>query len=88
MIKNNELDIKTLRRKIILTKIIGAPGGILLGLGLYGKFAAQGDAFIAILNNIQIVDAFLVAGAIFMIIETIIVIRLTFKISALKRAKV
>jgi hypothetical protein len=40
-----------------------SPGSVMIGLGLYGKFAAKGNAFHPLLNNMNVVDSLLVAGA-------------------------
>lgn len=37
-------------------------GTVLLGLGLYGKFAANGDAFHPLLNNSNVTTAMIAAG--------------------------
>jgi len=39
----------------------------MLGLGLYAKFAADGDAFHPLLNNDSVVNSMLVAGAAMML---------------------
>jgi hypothetical protein len=50
-------------REIVRIAILEAPGAVLLGLGLYGRFEADGKAFIDILNNPDVVNGMLVAGA-------------------------
>ncbi len=69
MYRNTEEESQHLQKKIIIYNILGAPGAILLGLGLYGLFGAQGDAFIPILNNLNVVYGFIAVGAIIMIWE-------------------
>jgi hydroxymethylglutaryl-CoA reductase len=60
---NNEQQIKDIDRQILKVSIMDAPGSILFGLGLYGKFAVNGDAFIPMLNEASIVNSCLAAGA-------------------------
>ncbi|WP_333606711.1 hypothetical protein [Arsukibacterium sp.] len=61
--KQHEKRLKEIEKEFIKVALIDAPGTILFGLGLYGKFAADGDAFIPMLNNQQLVNAFLLLGA-------------------------
>jgi len=76
MFKSKKEELKYIQKNFILTNIIGAPGTILLGLGLYGIFGANGDAFIAILNNKNYAYGFVVVGGIIMIWEVFSIIRL------------
>ena len=62
MISNNEDELNILKKKIVKTQIIGAPGAILLGLGLYGMFGANGGAFHPLLNDKSIVNSLLIVG--------------------------
>ncbi|MGD8577358.1 MAG: hypothetical protein PVG13_09740 [Thiohalophilus sp.] len=71
-----EQELKEIQRRIVVTQVLGAPGAVLLGLGLYGKFGAKGDAFISILNEPEAVSSAILAGAIVMAWEAITVIRL------------
>ena len=58
-----EQRLKDIDKELIKVSIIDAPGTIMLGLGLYAKFAANGGAFVPILNNESVVNFMLVAGA-------------------------
>lgn len=62
MIQNYEAELTDIKKKIIMTQIIGAPGIIFLGLGLYGMFAANGNAFHPLLNDKSIVNGLLIVG--------------------------
>jgi hypothetical protein len=63
MISNNEDELNNIKMKIVKTQIIGAPGAILLGLGLYGMFGANDDAFHPLLNDKSIiVNSLLIVG--------------------------
>ncbi|NVK38383.1 MAG: hypothetical protein HWE18_10685 [Gammaproteobacteria bacterium] len=42
--------------------IMDTPGAILVGLGLYGKFGANGNAFHPLLNDPSIINTMLVVG--------------------------
>lgn len=59
---NNEQKLKNIKLKIVKLQIFGAPGAILLGLGLYGIFGAQGNAFHPLLNDLGIVYGLLATG--------------------------
>ena len=59
---SSEEQLPQIKSKIIKINIIGYPGLILLGLGLYGLFVAKGDAFHPILNDIRYVSGFIVYG--------------------------
>ena len=59
--------LKELDRQIVMVGILDAPGSIMVGLGLYAKFAANGDAFLPILNNGTVVDIMLAAGTAIMV---------------------
>ena len=63
MIVNEEDGLKEIKKKIIKTQMIGTPGAILLGVGLYGMFGADGDAFHPLLNDEIFVKNILVIGA-------------------------
>jgi len=73
---NNE-ELKQISRKIVMANIFGVPSSILLGLGFYGKFAAQGDAFIDILNNQDVVHGCLAIGGVIMLLEIFYIISLS-----------
>lgn len=59
--------IKEIDKQILTISILDSPGAIMLGLGLYAKFGAEGDAFLPILNNQTFVNSLLLAGAVIMI---------------------
>ncbi len=67
MISNKEQRIKEIDKEIAKVGIIDAPGTIMFGLGLYAKFAPEGNAFLPILNNQTIVNAMLALGSVIMI---------------------
>lgn len=64
---NKEQRLKEIDREIVKVGIIDAPGTILVGLGLYGKFAAPGEAFHPLLNDVSAVNLMLVVGGAIMI---------------------
>ena len=59
---NREKELSQIKSKIIKINIIGYPGLILLGLGLYGLFGAKGDAFHPMLNDMKVVYGFIAYG--------------------------
>ena len=62
MSSNNKDELKNIKKKIAMTQLVGAPGAIFLGLGLYGMFGTNGDAFHPLLNDKNIVNALLISG--------------------------
>ena len=52
-----------INKKVVITQLIGTPGAILLGLGIYGMFGANGDAFHPLLNDEIFVKNILIIGA-------------------------
>jgi hypothetical protein len=67
MLGDKEQRIKEIDKQIAKVGIIDAPGSIMVGLGLYAKFIANGDAFLPILNDQSFVNMILVFGAAIMI---------------------
>jgi threonine/homoserine/homoserine lactone efflux protein len=59
--------VKEIEKEIIKVSLIDAPGSIMVGLGVYAKFAANGDAFHPLLNNPDVVTLLLVAGGSIMV---------------------
>ena len=59
---SREEELSQIKSKIIKINIIGYPGLILLGLGLYGLFGAKGDAFHPMLNDMKVVFGFIAYG--------------------------
>jgi hypothetical protein len=64
MLQHNDDQLAAIKREIIKTQLIGIPAALLLGFGLYGVFAANGDAFHPLLNNRSVVYGMLVAGVV------------------------
>lgn len=62
MLTNHEIELKNIKKKIIMTQLIGAPGAIFIGLALYAIFGANGDAFHPLLNDKTIVNSLLIIG--------------------------
>ena len=61
---NTETRLKEIEKEFLKLGIIDAPGCIMLGLGLYGKFGAHGNAFHPLLNDPQIVNTLLFLGGV------------------------
>lgn len=59
---DKEQQLNRLKSKMIKVQVIEAPGSILFGLGVYGKFVANGEAFIPFLNDSSNVNACLILG--------------------------
>ena len=63
---SNKPELDQIRKKIILLQIIDFPAAVMLGLGLYARFGADGNAFIDLLNNRNIVDTLIGVGGMMM----------------------
>ena len=57
-----EEELATIKKKIVKTQLIGTPGAILIGIGFYGMFGANGDAFHPLLNDEVFVQRILIIG--------------------------
>lgn len=64
---NPEDKIKEIDKKITKVSVIEMPGSIMIGLGLYSKFSANGDAFHPLLNNESVVNIMIAIGVVIMI---------------------
>ena len=69
MAKHNGQQLAAIKREILKTQLFGIPAALLLGLGLYGLFAANGNAFHPLLDNRNIVYAMLIAGVILEVLQ-------------------
>ncbi len=83
---NSELEQrrKDIDKKIAMVALADMPGSILVGLGLYAKFAANGNAFHPLLNNESTVDSMLALGGAIMLWGAYQVIKLARKKANLK----
>jgi hypothetical protein len=77
-------DPKELRRKLLRIQILEAPGPILIGLAIYGKYA-MGNAFHPMLNDSTFTTGMLVVGGVIIVLFLPQFIRLAMRISALER---
>lgn len=61
---NNQDDqpLRQIKSKILQVQLFGAPGAMILGLGLYGLFGANGNAFHPLLNDMRVVYSLIAAG--------------------------
>ena len=87
MIQNHEAELNNIKKKIVKTQIIGAPGLILLGLGLYGMFGANGNAFHPLLNDKSVVNSLLIVGVAIELWQLYVIIPLFKKQGKLVREK-
>lgn len=62
-----EYELAQIQKKISLTSVIETPGVAMVGLGLYGKFGANGNAFHPLLNDMEIINGMLVVGGVIMV---------------------
>lgn len=74
-----------LKKEYTQTQIIGAPGMILIGLGLYGVFGAKGNAFHPILNDLNTCYAMLAVGGVIAAWEAVTVFKISRKQAALDK---
>ena len=61
--ESSKEELVAIKKKIVKTQLIGAPGAILIGIGLYGMFGANGDAFHPLLNDEVFVQRIIIIGA-------------------------
>lgn len=52
------------RRIAMIATLILAPANLMVGLGIYGVFAARGNAFLPILNDMQVCYALIAVGVV------------------------
>lgn len=64
---------KEIQKSIILIQLMSAPANIAIGLGLYGIFVANGNAFISALDYIEFCYGLIIVGG---LIEIVAVIKL------------
>lgn len=77
--------IAELQRKIVKVSMLESPGSIMAGLGFYGKFGANGNAFHPLLNDPAVVNALLVVGVAIMILGASKIISLKRECTSLKK---
>ena len=77
---NNKEQLKNVKLQIVKINILGVPGAILLGLGLYGMFAANGNAFHPLLNDMNVVYGCLAVGGAIEVWQFIMVLPLLKKL--------
>ena len=65
--KSVEEQLKQLDKEFVKVALFEFPGVIMVGLGVYSKFGAMGDAFHPLLNNPSVVNGLLVVGGIIML---------------------
>ncbi|MEE4244852.1 MAG: hypothetical protein V2I33_05550 [Kangiellaceae bacterium] len=59
---SNDERRKELRSRQIKIQLLEAPGAIIMGLGLYAEFSAEGKAFHPVLNDSNVVLGLLIVG--------------------------
>ncbi len=83
MIQSNTSELKRIKKKMLVTQIIGSPGLIFLGIGLYGMFGVDGNAFHPLLENKNFIYGLLAAGVIIEVWQLFVLIPLFIKHSKL-----
>ena len=58
--------IKEIDKKILVARLVDTPGTLIFLLAIYAKFYTDGDAFVDVLNNTQVVDSMFVVGVVLM----------------------
>ncbi|MCJ8299211.1 MAG: hypothetical protein MJK13_09800 [Pseudomonadales bacterium] len=61
-----EQQIKDLDQKILVARLVDLPGTMIFLLAIYAKFYTDGDAFVSILNNSDVVNSMFVVGVVLM----------------------
>lgn len=84
-----ELDqqIKQVERKKLLVMLIDMPGMIMLALGLYAKFGANGEPFHPLLADPTVINILLFGGGLLAALGGISMARLALKIQRLQHQK-
>lgn len=85
MYLNPEEELKRLNNQVIRTQLMGAPAALLIGLGLYGIFAANGNAFLPMLNEAKVANSFIVVGIVLEVWQVMRLIPLVRKRTALQK---
>jgi hypothetical protein len=85
VVPEEDKEMEEMQRKIKITGMFDTIGAIMLGLGLYAKFGANGDPFHPILNNETVVVSLLVLGTTSMILGASIMFILSRRKSKLAR---
>ncbi len=83
MIQSNTSELNRIKKKILVTLIIGSFGFIFLGIGLYGLFGVDGNALHPLLENKNFIYGLLAAGAIIEVWQLFVLIPLFIKQSKL-----
>jgi len=65
-----EEKLKALDKELVKIGVMEMPAIVLLGLGLYGRFAAKGEAFHPLLNDGTVVNSLLTVGGILLMLST------------------
>jgi len=88
MRRNQSETAEDIQKKITLVALAETPGFILVGLGIYAKFATNGDAFHPLLNDPDVVNIMLGVGIGIMAVCAFTILRLSAKRSkSLKQSK-
>jgi len=81
-----EQELTVLKSKLLKTQLYSFPGSILLGLALYGLFAANGNAFHPILNSQQNLLIILATAVAILALEFYFVLKITLRMSAIRKS--
>lgn len=83
--KHIEAELAEVKKEIVKVSLLGGPGSILLGLGIYGAFAANGNAFHPFLNSIENAYGMIALGGAITIWEVVKIVQLSKKKQGLTR---
>ena len=62
-----EQQIIEIDKKILVARLVDTPGTVIFLLAIYAKFYTDGDAFVSVLNNAQVVNSMFVVGVVLMV---------------------
>ena len=79
-------EITQLRSRLRRVAILDAPGAILLGVALYGKFGADGEAFHPLLNDPTVTTGMAIIGGIIVAWGAAQTISITKRIANIERS--
>ncbi|GMG88759.1 hypothetical protein [Biformimicrobium ophioploci] len=85
MFRNAEEELAQINKDMIKVQMLGLPGTIALGLGLYGVFGANGNAFHPFLNDINNAYLLVAVGACLSVVEAVWFLKLHRRKNALTK---
>jgi len=86
MTENPDVPIQRINQKIMLSALLGSPGAICLGLGLFGLLDSSSSESWPLLANSTVAWSLLAAGFVIESISMMLLLPQVFKLARLKRS--